>query len=252
MRILTAARDLARRKARERDGLFVVEGVRAVEELLASPLTITGVLCAPQLVESERGAHLRAEVERRGLHVSDASEREFASAATTESPQGVLALAEIPGRDFAPLAGRSTLRLLVLDAVQDPGNVGTLIRTAHALGADATLALPGTVDVWNAKVVRSAMGSLFRHHAFMTPVETFRDFVEREGVELWGADVAGTPIAAPATTPRIALAVGNEGSGLTPTIRGMVRRSVAVRMRGDAESLNVAVAAGILLHQLQP
>jgi tRNA G18 (ribose-2'-O)-methylase SpoU len=106
MRILTQARDLGRRKARQRDALFVVEGIRATEELLESPLTVSGFLCGPQLIDTPRGAHLRAAIDRSGVEVSDVSEREFASAATTESPQGVLAIAVIPERTLSQLAGR--------------------------------------------------------------------------------------------------------------------------------------------------
>ena len=166
MRLLTLARDLRRRKSRERQGLFVVEGVRSVEELLGSPLAVRGILTAPQLADAPRG---RALLERLGASTvehSAVNEAEFRSAAETESPQGVLAIAEIPERELSSLAGATPLRLLVLDALQDPGNVGTILRTAAALGADATVALPGTVDLWNAKVVRSAMGAHFHHLAF--------------------------------------------------------------------------------------
>ncbi|MCC6318336.1 MAG: RNA methyltransferase [Gemmatimonadaceae bacterium] len=252
MRILTRARDLSRRKARDRDGLFVAEGVRAVEELLASPLTIDGVLCAPQLMDAPRGARLRADLEVRGLTVSDVTEREFASAAATESPQGILAIARVPGRSLADLVDRTPLRLLVIDAVQDPGNVGTLVRTAHGLGLDGSVALPGTVDLWNAKVVRSAMGSLFRHHALSASLEELSAFLTRASCPLWCADVAGAPLEDTPAPPRLAIAVGNEGAGLTPAVRAMASRFVALPMRGDAESLNVAVAAGILLWVLQP
>ncbi|MGQ0648293.1 MAG: TrmH family RNA methyltransferase [Gemmatimonadaceae bacterium] len=252
MRVLTQARDLARRKARERDGQFVVEGVRAVEELLRSPVVVSGLLCGPQLIDTARGAHLRAEIDRAGVIVSDVTEREFASAASTESPQGVLAIAETPRRALADLSGRSTLRLLVLDAVQDPGNVGTLLRTAHALGLDGTVALPGTVDVWNAKVVRSAMGSLFRHHALHASLDELSGFLETEHAPLWGADPSGAPVGDVTPPGRMGLAVGNEGGGLTPPVRERVTQLVSLPMRGDAESLNVAVAAGILLYELQP
>ena len=98
MKLLTLARDLRRRKARERDALFVTEGVRAVEELLASPLEVVGVLAAPKLVESPRGAALLDLVRREGRALSEVDEKEFRSAAETDSPQGVLAVARVPDR----------------------------------------------------------------------------------------------------------------------------------------------------------
>lgn len=252
MRLLTQARDLSRRKARERDGRFVAEGVRAVEELLHSPVEIEGVLCGPQMIDTPRGARLRADLDTAGIAVTDVSEREFASAASTESPQGVLAVGLVPVRVLPDLAGRTPLRLLVIDAVQDPGNLGTLLRTAHALGLDGSVALPGTVDLWNAKVVRSAMGSLFKHHALQADLEELSAFLEREQCPLWGADIAGRPVGDLQAPPRLAVAVGNEGAGLTPAVRAVAKPLVSLPMRGDAESLNVAVAAGILLYEVQP
>jgi TrmH family RNA methyltransferase len=250
MRLLTLARDLRRRKARERDALFVVEGIRGVEELLRSPLEIIGVLAAPKLAESSRGESLRRNIAARECELSDVSEKEFQSAAETESPQGVVAIARIPSRSLADLKGRVSLRVLLLDAVQDPGNVGTIVRTAAALGADATVALPGTVDLWNAKVVRSAMGAHFHHLAFHSTWEHVAAFLEQERVSLWVADVRGEPLAGDAPA-RLALAVGNEGGGLSPHVRDTAARVISLPVAPVVESLNVAVAAGILLYELR-
>jgi TrmH family RNA methyltransferase len=250
MRVLTLARDLRRRKARERDGLFVVEGIRSVEELLRSPLEVVGVLAAPKLAESARGEALRRTAVEQGRLLSEVSDREFQSAAETESPQGVLAVARIPARSLEDLASRSPLRLLVLDAIQDPGNVGTIVRTAAALGATGTIALPGTVDLWNAKVVRSAMGAHFHHLAFHSTWDALRAFLDAEQVPLWAADARGDGL--PAERPeRLALAVGNEGGGLSDTVRSFAVRLVSLPVAPMVESLNVAVAAGILLYELR-
>ncbi len=252
MRLLTTARAMSRRKARERDGLFVAEGVRAVEELLASPLEIVGVLCAPQLAGASRGAALLACLGSVTSEVTHVTEREFASAASTESPQGVLAVARAPRRTLAALVATDPLRILVLDAIQDPGNVGTLVRTAHALGVDATVALPGTVDVWNAKVVRSAMGSLFRHFVVDASPDDLRSYTTEHAVTIWGADSHGPPLGSADVPGRTALVVGNEGSGLSPHVREMCDALTALQIRDDVESLNVAVAAGILMHGMRP
>ena len=252
MKLLTLARDLRRRKARERAGLFVAEGVRSVEELLASKLRIRGVLTAPPLAEAPRGAALLDALTRRSdLEHLAVTERDFASAAETESPQGVLAIADIPERSLAAFMDRSPLTLLVLDAVQDPGNVGTIIRTAAALGASATVALPGTVDLWNAKVVRSGMGAHFQHPAFHCTAEELASFLDASGTELWGADAHGEPVGARDRPARLALAVGNEGSGLTEATRTRANAFVALPITSAVESLNVAVAAGILLYALR-
>lgn len=250
--LLTLARDLQRRKARERTGCFVAEGVRAGEDLLRSPLTVRGALVGPQLRTSPRGEALRAALEARGVELTEVGEREFDSAADTESPQGVLVVAEIPARSWAAVPA-GAIRVLALDAVQDPGNVGTMVRTAAALGAAATVALPGTVDLWSAKVVRSAMGAHFTHAAFATTWEDLDAWRSAQKVALWGADAAGSPLTAQgAPVPqRMALLVGNEGSGLSAEARTRVERMVALPIAG-VDSLNVAVAAGILLYELRP
>ena len=251
MRLLTLARDLKRRKARERQQLFVCEGVRAVEELLRSPLTIRGGLIAPQLRDAPRGAELETALRARNVELAEVGPHEFASAAETESPQGVLMIAEVPFRSLADFAAADSLRLLVLDAVQDPGNVGTILRTAAALGIDATVALPGTVDLWNAKVVRSAMGAHFHHSAFSSTWDELDAFRGQQGVVVWAADAAGDGPARQPAPPRLALVVGNEGSGISDLARGRADRLVSIPIQSTVESLNVAVATGILLYELR-
>lgn len=246
MSLLTVARDLQRRKARERSGRFVAEGLRTVEELLASGLGIEGVLAAETARETPRAAALLDRAEAQGVPILIVSEREFESAAGTDAPQGVLAVADTPVHrlDSLPTAG---LRLLVLDGVQDPGNVGTILRTAAAFDVSATIALPGTVDLWNAKVVRSAMGSHFVHPTMQSTTEALAPFLQERGIPLWGADAAGIPLPEIEVPAQWALVVGNEGAGLSPVVQTLVAGTVALPISAAVESLNVAVATGILL-----
>lgn len=251
MKLLSLARDLKRRRSRERHQLFVAEGVRAVEELLASPLELRGVLAAPQLADAPRGALLLDSLRARRLDVTELSSHDFASAAETDSPQGVLAIGVVPDRSIDRFTPPDRARLVVLDAVQDPGNVGTILRTAAALGAAAVLAMPGTVDLWNAKVVRSAMGALFHHPAFTTTWADLDALRARHSFEIWGADTAGTPLEQLVPPARLALLVGNEGAGLSDQGRERVTHLAALPISSAVESLNVAVATGILLYQLR-
>jgi TrmH family RNA methyltransferase len=251
VKLLTLARDLKRRKARERRGLFVAEGVRAVEELVRSALEIEGILVAPQVEEAPRGAALLDAIRSRGLPVETVAASEFASAAETESPQGILGLARIPSTTLDEIQRSDSLRLLILDGVQDPGNVGTIVRTAAALGAAATIALPGPVDLWNAKVVRSAMGAHFHHAVIHSTWDEIVAFRSARDVRLWGAAADGTAIGSEPVPARLALVVGNEGAGLSENVRSSLDRLVSIPMSPGAESLNVAVAAGILLHEVR-
>lgn len=250
-KLLTLARDLQRRKARERQQLFVCEGVRATEELITSPLELRGALVSPALAGAARGTALRDAMDGRGVAVLEVSEEEFATAASTDAPQGVLAVAGIPETTVESLVIPPRARLLILDAVQDPGNAGTMLRTSAALGAAATLAAPGTVDLWNAKVVRSAMGALFHYPALSVSWSELDALLAEHEIPLWGADVSGQPIEEIAPPTSVALVVGNEGAGLSDDARSRCTRFVGISLAPDIESLNVAVAAGILLHHFR-
>lgn len=250
MSVLTLARDLKRRKARERRSLFVAEGVRSVEELLSSGLVVKGALVTPALSNTERGAALRRLFDVRGITVEEVSENDFASAAETENPQGVLGVAEIPVQ-AAGWNPTGPVRLLVLDAIQDPGNVGTLIRTAAALGA-VVIALPGTADIWSAKAIRAAVGAQLRIPVIVTDIDEMLQMLSLSNVTLWSTAADGDSITIVKPPERLAVAMGNEGAGVSAAVRAASARVVSLPMHAGVESLNVAVAAGITLFALKP
>ena len=242
-------RALRRRKIREEEGLFLAEGVRVVEDLLASELGVRWALTSSTLEDTSRGARLVRELEARGIPRRVVDERDFGRHAETESPQGVLAVAETPRWRLEDLrSGTGPAVLLVLDGVQDPGNFGTLIRSAEALGAAGVVALPGTVDPWNPKAIRAAVGSSFRLPIAAAEWGEAVRWLRDEGFETLAASGRGDPLgAAPA---RAALVVGNEGAGVSAEVEAGVDRVVGIPLRGRAESLNVAAAAAILLYEL--
>jgi len=246
---LSVARDLQRRRARERSGQFLAEGVRCVEELMASPLRLRSVLISPGISETERGMELvelirRASAERH-FQIDEVSDEELGSVSDTESPQGILAIAEQPERSFENIDVNSVI--LLLDGVQDPGNVGTILRTAQAFGVSATIALPGTADLWNPKVVRSAMGALFTHNAFQASADAALKFLDGTGMPIWATSAAGEPLEKPSGGSGVAIVVGNEAAGVSRELLAAAKRTVAIPIRG-VESLNVAVATGIVLY----
>lgn len=250
MRLLTLARDLQRRKGRERRSLFVAEGVRAVEEVVRSGVRIRGAISSPELEETARGRALLPELGNRSDEILRVTVPELADAAGTDSPQGVIAIGEIPDWSLDDVTAGSGTRLLVLDGVQDPGNVGTIIRTAAGLGAAAVVALPGTVDLWNAKVVRGAMGAHLRMTVVQCEARELLAWAERERVQLWAAEAAGEPLHLAAPPSRLGIVLGNEGAGVSEPVRAGAKRSVGLPLVAGVESLNVAVAAGIILYAL--
>lgn len=240
---------LKSRSGREKHGAFVVEGVRVVEDLLPSGIDLKFAAVSPTLEDSRRGQALLEELAA-CTTVHRLTEAQLRALSETETPQGVIAVARIPARTLAQVKPRTHSLVLVLDAIQDPGNLGTLIRSADAFAADCVIALPGTVDYWNSKVVRSAAGAAFRVPLVNAPAEEVWQWLEIERFVVCGADMNGKRVEDLERPRRIALVAGNEGGGLRNETRAHVAETVSIPMPGRAESLNVGVAAGILLYEL--
>lgn len=228
----------------------MVEGVRAAEAALDAALPIEFALCAPALEETERGQALATRLAGAGVAIERIPDRELAGLADTDTPQGVLLVCVQPRRSLDDLAISPVTTLLVCDAVQDPGNLGTLVRCAAAFGADGVVALDGTVDPWNAKAVRASAGAAFRLPVILERWPAARDWLAARGIELIVADARGEEVAALQRRGPLALVVGNEGAGVRAEIRRAAARAVAVPVEGRVESLNVATAGAILLYEL--
>ena len=243
-------RSLAQRKHREAEGLFLAEGVRAVEDLAASPLPVRLAAFASPLGDTDRGAALLQTLEQQRVPLREADERALRDLAGTEHPQGILAAAEIPRHGLGALSvDADPAVILVLDAVQDPGNFGTLVRTAEALGAAGVVSLPGTVDPWNPKSVRAAMGSSFRLPIVAAEWAELAPWLEARGIVSVAAVVGAEPLPRPRPA-RAALVLGNEGAGVGEQTLAAARLRAGVPIRGRAESLNVGAAGAILLYEL--
>jgi TrmH family RNA methyltransferase len=252
--LVTTIRDLHRRRARDRRGLALAEGVRLVEEALAARVPIRGAAVAPGLEGTPRGSALKSALERAGVRVESVSDAVLETLADTEQPQGVVAVIEPRAwrlEDLEPAPGRP---VLVLDAVQDPGNVGTILRTALGLGGAGVVALKGTADLHNAKVLRGSMGALFRLPAVAADGADYLAWAKSAGVETWVTAADGESLSkrTGAHRPRapIALVLGNEGAGVGAALSAAAHRRVAIPLGPGVESLNVAVAAGILLYEV--
>ncbi len=240
---------LAQRRIREAEGCFLAEGVRLVEDLLASAIPARLLVYSSSLEDSARGRMLLEAAERLRVRAQPVSDAELARLADTQTPQGVIAVAETPRSRLGDLAvERDPSVILVLDAVQDPGNFGTLVRTAEALGAVGVVALPGTVDAWNPKSVRAAMGSSLRLPIVGTLWDDAAPWMRANGFRILAGAADGEALGE--RPSRAALVVGNEGSGVSVETRAHADQVVAIPLRGRAESLNVAAAAAILLYNL--
>lgn len=249
-------RKLRTRKRRD-EAAVLVEGVRLVEELLASRLEVELVVSSPALAGTERGQRLLDAVSDRGLTWAEVTDPELDDLADTETPQGVLAVAREPVKRLDDFTPGERAAVLIFDRVVDPGNLGTLMRTANALGIGWVLALPGTVDPWSAKAVRASAGSIFQLPVSREPWPEAVSWLRSRDFAIFGADPGGDPVArggggggGGVPHPRFALVLGNEPSGLSEEVRGDCDAKVAVRLPGRMDSLNVAIAGALLLDRL--
>jgi len=250
----TTIRDLGRRRGRERRGLALAEGVRLVEEAMAAGVELRGAAVSPALEATSRGRALKSGLETAGVRLEAVAEPELERLADTEHPQGIVAVIRPPSWTLEHIATPAGAALLVLDAVQDPGNVGTMLRTGLGLGAAGLVALKGTAELVSPKVLRASMGALFRLPAVAADPAAFLEWARGRGVELWVADPEGIALPLPAgrrdQRPPLALVLGNEGAGVGAALGAAGTRRVAIPLASGAESLNVAVAAGILLYEV--
>jgi len=248
--LLSLVRDLHRRKGRRRRGLAVAEGVRLVEEALGAGVPFTGAVVADDFGRTARGAALLEALAAHAVPVEEVTARILVQLADTDTPQGVLAVLEPPRSQLAEIVPAPGAPVLVVDAVQDPGNVGALLRTAFALGCAGAVLLAGSADPANAKVMRAAMGATFRLPWAPAIEGELAAWARNADITLWAAAGDGTPVGRLARPERLGLVVGNEGAGVRPEIRRLAQASVAVPLARGAESLNVAVAAGIILFEV--
>ncbi|MDY7040264.1 MAG: RNA methyltransferase [Chloroflexota bacterium] len=237
-------RALGRRRTRQREGRFVVEGVRLMEDALRAGIVPALVFFTESLGTTDRGRSLLNELQASRLSPLNVSEAVMRAMSNTQTPQGILAVLPFPQ---CVIPSDPSL-LLIVDGMRDPGNLGTLLRTAEAAEVEAVFLVPGTVDLYNPKVVRGAMGAHFRLPVKARDWEFIADAVSPMQVLL--ADVQGEQVydTVDWLIPS-ALIVGGEAEGASARARELAKHRVFVPMCGETESLNAAVAAAIILFE---
>jgi TrmH family RNA methyltransferase len=240
---LKLARSLmGRPKERHAAGAFVAEGVRLVEEALAAGWPVQFVLYAPGL--SERGRELVKKLEAKGLDVEQVSDTLLDSISETETSQGLLAVL-----DYSPLPIPQPIDFaLIPDSIRDPGNLGTLLRTAAAAGVQAVFLPPETTDAFAPKVIRAGMGAHFRLPIHTLTWEEIRETAK--SLKVYLADMAGSSCWQTDFRLPLALIVGGEAVGATEEARNLADGTVGIPMPGTAESLNAGVAGAILMFEV--
>lgn len=226
---------LAIKKFRQSEVRFVVEGVKPVEELLIHATAFV------EKVYYTADVHLNKSLIPQGVEAYEVSEKDLKSISNLKNPQGVLAVAE-----FLDIQPKSKGLTLVLDNIQDPGNLGTIIRSAEWFGVKEIVCSKETVDVYNPKVVQAAMGSVFR-----MPISyvDLKEYLGQTDLPKYGALLEGENVYTANLDHEGILIMGNEGKGITPEIINCITHPITIPKMGEGESLNVSIASAVLLSE---
>ncbi|WP_019849172.1 RNA methyltransferase [Desulfitobacterium sp. PCE1] len=249
--------NLHKRKFREETGEFLIEGWRFVEEGIYRGAHLTKVFVCPER-KSESWPQLAKALKDNEVPIIEVDERVLRKMSDTESPQGILAVVKRPQWTWDDLLGMNhgpgdkIPMLLILDGVQDPGNCGTILRTALAAGVTQVCLTEGTVDVYNLKALRSTMGAIFslKILTHCQPEEILK-VCQSQGIPVFVGDIEGTDLYKTHFVQPMALVVGNEGNGPSAAFRGSRVKRITIPMSHQVESLNVAMATGIIIYEIR-
>lgn len=244
-----AARALHLRKARDERGLFLAEGLKLVGEAIANGFSPSQLFVGPQERAPRFLAEAMAATERAGGEVLEVTPEILGKIARKDNPQAVVGVFRQPERRAERADPTGAPVWIALEQVRDPGNLGTIVRTADACGAGGVFLIGDCCDPYSVEAVRASMGSIFAAPVFRLDLEGFAQLRAR-----WPGPVVGTLLTATADyrdapyAPPTLVLMGNEQSGLTASLAGTCDVSVKIPMRGRADSLNLSVASGLMLY----
>lgn len=243
--LLKQVRKLKEKKHRDKNNMFIVEGIRFVEEAIKSFFQVKYIFVSEEIVENERVNNILNSLDLQ-VKVYCVGNELLKTLCSTENPQGIIAIVENKELILEDKQGF----LIFVDKVQDPGNMGTIIRTAHAAGALGIILRKGTVDIFNEKTLRSTMGSIFHVPIIYNKDIDYISDLKNKGYKLISSYLqTDKSFYDLSLKGNIVLVVGNEGNGISNEIIEISDELVKLPMPGDAESLNVAVCAGIMMYE---
>lgn len=246
------ARALRGRKSRRESGAFLVEGIRHVGEAVESGAELETIFYAPEMLNSDFGVDLIAAQAQKGVSCYATTPQVFESLASKENPQGILAVVRQTEYRLDDLAPENFPWGVALVASQDPGNVGTILRTLDAVGANGLLLLNEGVDPYHPSAVRASMGTVFWHPVVETDFNSFAQWARTQAYHVYGTSAHGEVDYGDIeryTWPCVLL-MGSEREGLTAEQANCCERLVRLPMLGRATSLNLAVATGVMLYAM--
>ena len=246
-------RSLSQKKVRIAEGKFLLEGWRAVKDVLNSSFQVEMVCIVHRYIDDPDYAKIVNEIRERHIPLKELTELELRQASETVQAQGVIAVVRQQTLELSDRLLKPATLIVAADAVSDPGNVGSILRTADWFSADLVLLGKGCVELYNEKVVRSTVGSLF-HVPVVEGVELPSELqqLKKQGFSIVGLSADGkVPVTDHVWQPKNVLVVGNEAHGVGKEVRAVSDVVVRIPRFGNAESLNVGVACGIVLSHIK-
>lgn len=241
---------LHKKKGRWKEKCFFIEGIRSIEQCMSSRGEIKHIVYSSDLL-GEDGIDLLKDIEDKDYNIYEVTEKLFKEISDTDTPQGLLAVVEFKEYKLEDCFKEKNF-FIILDRVQDPGNLGTIIRTADAFGANGVIVTSGCVDVYNPKTIRSTMGSIFQ-----IPIIHIDDILESisrlkdENISVISSSLATEKYLYDIDFKSdCALVIGNEAKGISEYVVEASDQLVKIPMSGDAESLNAAIASGVLMYEV--
>lgn len=239
------AKRLLQKKYRDNEGLFCLEGVRVIEEALAAGL-VHSLYFNERLFNTDRGRELFNQVQAKQVPHFECTWPVLSELTETVNSQGVVAVVHKPVWQL-----QTQGLLLIADEIQDPGNMGTLIRTAVAAGVQGLLVVDGSVDLYNPKVLRASMGAILQLPHWFVNRKELLEIIETNSITLVVADLFDAQTYwSVAYPPNLALVIGNEARGVHSDFREKSNLRVKIPLVGSVESLNASVAAGVLMYEI--
>lgn len=234
------------RKYRRTTGEFVGEGIKLLEEALESGVQLTAVLMRE---DEPLPHHIGAQIQAQGAAIYAAPPALLAQVSGLTTPQSVIFCAVQPTHSLSVL--NTAQRMVLLEGIQDPGNLGTILRTADAFGVDGVMLCEGCVDRFSPKVVRATMGALFRLPLLSLPLTQAAAWCKIHTLPLYAAALEADSLAMDKVDMRrAAVLIGNEGKGISAQGLALADKKIIIPMSGRAQSLNAAVAASILIYEM--
>ena len=247
--LIKHVKSLHNKKYRDLYKQYVVEGVKMVEEAIKEKMLLSAILVSQEF--NNDNPVIDDLIYSGKVKVCQLPPQIYKTITDMKNPEGIMAVVHKKEDDFQDIFKKDSCFILILDRVQDPGNLGTMIRTLDAAGGDGIIMIKGTVDPYNPKALRASMGSIFRIPVLEAddPVGLFK-LLKSKNIEIIASHLNGSSMYNLPIPQKVALVIGNESQGISPEIAKAASFLVKIPMKGGAESLNASVAAGILIYEI--